>query len=70
MNYWDKRVVRQQLDKRLKSLKDYASLDMPQQGWIKTFREALGLSSSQLGKKQVLISHVFHDWKIQKVSGI
>ncbi|MFT5387332.1 MAG: hypothetical protein ACI9E5_000459 [Candidatus Omnitrophota bacterium] len=52
MNYWDKRVVRQQLDKRLKSLKDYASLDMPQQGWIKTFREALGLSSSQLGKNR------------------
>ncbi|VAW15161.1 hypothetical protein MNBD_BACTEROID05-80 [hydrothermal vent metagenome] len=51
MNYWDKRVVREQLDKRFTILRNFAGLAMPKQGWIKTIREALGLSSSQLGKK-------------------
>lgn len=51
MNYWDKKVVRQQLDQRIESLKVFLSSGMPQQGWIKTIREAVGLSSSQLGKK-------------------
>ncbi|OGX27359.1 MAG: hypothetical protein A2787_07670 [Omnitrophica WOR_2 bacterium RIFCSPHIGHO2_01_FULL_48_9] len=51
MNYWDKKVIREQLDKRLAFLKDFASSGMPQQGWIKAIREALGLSASQLGIK-------------------
>ncbi len=51
MNYWDKKVIREQLDKRLAFLKDFASSGMPPQGWIKTIREALGLSSFQLGQK-------------------
>jgi predicted DNA-binding mobile mystery protein A len=51
MNYWDKKVIREQIDKRLMPLKDFASSGMPKQGWIKTIREALGLTASQLGKK-------------------
>lgn len=51
MDYWDKKVMREQLDKKLVFLKEFASSGMPQQGWIKTIREALGLSASQLGKK-------------------
>ncbi len=51
MTYWDKKVVREQLDKKLEVLIKSAGLTMPPQGWIKTIREALGLSTSQLGKK-------------------
>jgi predicted DNA-binding mobile mystery protein A len=51
MKYWDKRTIRQQLDDRLKSLKNLAETGMPEQGWIKSIREALGMSSRQLGKK-------------------
>ncbi len=51
MNYWDKKAVRQQLDQKIGSLKVFFSSGMPSQGWIKTIREALGLSASQLGKK-------------------
>ena len=51
MNYWDKKIIREQLDKKLAFLKDFASLGMPAQGWIKAIREALGLSASQLGKR-------------------
>lgn len=51
MNYWDKKVMRGQLDKRLVFLKEFASSGMPQQGWIKSIRESLGLSTRQLGTK-------------------
>lgn len=51
MRYWDRKVVREQLDKRLDSLKAFALSGVPKQGWIKTIREALGLSARQLGEK-------------------
>lgn len=51
MNYWDKRLTRKQLDKRLAVLKNFASSGVPQQGWIKSIREALGMSACQLGKR-------------------
>lgn len=51
MNYWDKKVIRQQLDHRIEPLKNFADQGVPAQGWIKTLREALGLSARQLGEK-------------------
>ena len=51
MNYWDKKVIRDQLDKKLISLKEFSSSKMPSQGWIRVIREACGLSAKQLGKK-------------------
>ena len=51
MNYWDRKVIREQLDKKLEPLKIFICTGLPHQGWIKTIREALGLSSQQLGKK-------------------
>lgn len=50
MNYWDKKISREQLDKKFEVLKSFVGFT-PQQGWIKTIREVLGLSASQLGKK-------------------
>ena len=50
MNYWDKKDIRGQVDNKLNILKNFVGC-MPQQGWIKTIREVLGLSTSQLGKK-------------------
>ena len=51
MNYWDKKVVRDQLDKKLTILRSFTSSGTPQSGWIRSIREALGLSSVELGKK-------------------
>jgi len=51
MNHWDKKITREQLDKKLMPLKGFSVSDIPKQGWIKTIREALGFSSAQLGKK-------------------
>ena len=50
MNYWDRKVIREQLDEKLKVLKSFVGV-LPQQGWVKTIREVLGMSASQLGKK-------------------
>lgn len=51
MNYMDLKIVREQLDSRLNRLRDFAASGMPKQGWIRTIREALGMSSTHLGKR-------------------
>lgn len=50
MNYWDKKAVREQLDKKIEVLKSCVGF-MPQQGWIKTIRGVLSMSATQLGKR-------------------
>ncbi len=50
MNYWDRKLMREQLDGKLEKLKSLSSLNM-EKGWIKVIREALGMSAKQLGKK-------------------
>lgn len=49
MTYWDKKLIREQLDKRLKS--PLLSALHSENGWIKLLREALGMSTTQLGKR-------------------
>lgn len=51
MDYWDKKVVREQVDKKMALLRDFDSAGTPPQGWIKTIREALGLTAAQVGKR-------------------
>lgn len=51
MKYLNIKISREQLDRKLYSLKNLAVSGMPKQGWIRTIREALGMSSAQLGKK-------------------
>ena len=49
MTYWDKKLIREQLDKRLKHL--FSPLYQTDMGWIKSIREALGMSTQQLAKR-------------------
>jgi predicted DNA-binding mobile mystery protein A len=51
MAYWDKKLIRDQLDKRLDGLVPLADSPVPATGWIKILREALGMSAKQLGKR-------------------
>ncbi len=51
MNYWDRKLMREQLDKKLISLKLLAKNGMPENGWIKPIREALGMSAKDLAVK-------------------
>jgi predicted DNA-binding mobile mystery protein A len=50
MNYWDRKTVRSQLDNKLLFLREFSSAGMPQSGWIRAIRTALGMSAVQLGK--------------------
>jgi predicted DNA-binding mobile mystery protein A len=47
----DRATARRQLDKRLSLLSDADSLTRPPYGWIKAIREALGMTTAQLGKR-------------------
>ena len=43
--------ARRQLDKRLNLLQNMDALACPSRGWIKAIREALGMTTAQLGKR-------------------
>ena len=47
----DRATARRQLDKRLSLLTDADSLTRPPFGWIKAIREALGMTTAQLGRR-------------------
>lgn len=47
----DRAAARRQLDKRLNSLRDSDTFTRPPRGWIKAIREALGMTTAQLGKR-------------------
>ena len=47
----DRAIARRQLDKRLSPLLDSESLARPPRGWIKAIREALGITTAQLGMR-------------------
>ncbi|MBN1951133.1 MAG: mobile mystery protein A [Bacteroidales bacterium] len=51
MSYWDKKLIREQLDKKLEPLKVWAKSGLHELGWIKTIREALGMSTSDLARQ-------------------
>jgi predicted DNA-binding mobile mystery protein A len=51
MKYWDRKTICEQLDKKLEPLRAVSESGIPPQGWIKSIRGALGISSRQLGKK-------------------
>ncbi len=50
MNYIDLKLVRQQLDNKIDSLRGFAESGTPKQGWIRAIRESLGMSSGYLGQ--------------------
>lgn len=51
MTYWDKKLMREQMDRKLKKLSVLLSPELPENGWIKIIREALGMSGKDLGKR-------------------
>lgn len=51
MNPEERITARRQLDKRLSLLQDADNLTRPPRGWIRAIREALGMTTAQLGKR-------------------
>lgn len=44
-------LARKQLDRRLAHLRQASDLTRPTRGWVKAIREALGMTSAQLGRR-------------------
>lgn len=51
MRSQDRATARRQLDKRLSLLPDADTFARPPRGWIKAIREALGMTTAQLGRR-------------------
>ena len=51
MRAQDRASARKQLDKRLNKLRNSDALSRPPRGWIKAIREALGMTTTQFGKR-------------------
>jgi len=47
----ERTVARRQLDKRLNFIRDSEAFARPPRGWIKAIREALGMTTVQLGRR-------------------
>ena len=51
MNYWDKKLIRKQLDKKLKKLEPLLKMTVPSKGWVNAIREGLGMTLEELGSR-------------------
>ena len=51
MDYWDKKLIRKQLDKKLEKLKPLLKMAVPSGGWINAIREGLGMTLEDLGSR-------------------
>lgn len=50
MGYWERKLIRQQIDAKLMQIKELRQVNADS-GWIKLIREALGMTTTQLGKR-------------------
>ena len=51
MRAQERASARKQLDKRLNTLRNSDALSRPPRGWIKAIRDALGMTTTQFGKR-------------------
>lgn len=65
----DRATARRQLDKRLNSLMNSDSFARPPRGWVRAIREALGMTTAQLGKRIGVTQSRAFDIEKAEVSG-
>lgn len=51
MDYWDKKLIRKQLEKKMRKLKPLLKMAVPSGGWINAIREGLGMTLEELGSR-------------------
>lgn len=51
MNAWEKKLLRKQLDQKLENFKPALKNRVPEGGWVKAIREALGMTMSELASR-------------------
>ena len=47
----NRRIMREQLDKKFETLSKAKGIQAPVKGWLRSIREALGMSGKQLGER-------------------
>ena len=52
-------LLRQQLDAQINELRAFCSVQRPSKGWIKTIRQAIGISTKQIAKKLHMSQQAF-----------
>ena len=65
----DRAIARKNLDKRLNSIRISGSFARPPKGWVRAIREALGMTSAQLGKRIGVTQSRAFDIEKAEVSG-
>ena len=65
----DRAIARKNLDKRLSSLRISDSFARPPKGWVRAIREALGMTTAQLGKRIGVTQSRAFDIEKAEVSG-
>jgi predicted DNA-binding mobile mystery protein A len=62
MNYWDKKLLRKQISQKLEPLKLFSDTAVSVDGWVKTIRQALGMTTYDLagrsGMDQAQLSRI------------
>ena len=61
--------ARSVLDGRLQALKPEERFKAPPKGWIRALRDALGMSSAQLGRRLGKVSQSVDDWEKAEANG-
>jgi predicted DNA-binding mobile mystery protein A len=51
MTYWDRKLILEQFEAKLQKFSSLRLISNPEKGWIKAIREALSMSTRDLGKK-------------------
>jgi predicted DNA-binding mobile mystery protein A len=62
MDYWDKKLLRKQISKKIEPLKSFAQASSSVGSWVKTIRQALGMTTYDLagraGMDQAQLSRI------------
>ncbi len=64
-----KQLHRTQIDRRLAPFRHLSTLDAPQQGWVRTIRQALGMSLRQLAERLDLSKSAVHQLEQREPEG-
>jgi predicted DNA-binding mobile mystery protein A len=65
----ERTIARRNLDKRLNTLRNSDSFVRPPKGWVRAIREALGMTTAQLGKRIGVTQSRAFDIEKAEVSG-
>lgn len=65
----DRANARRHLDKRLNSFRNSTDLERPPKGWVRAIRQALGMTTAQLGKRLGVTQSRAFDIEKSEVAG-